>query len=101
MLKYAKIENEETKQVSVGLGTNTDFYKSIGMIELDVEQAYNGSWYIAGHCPAEPAKTYAELRQAEYPSLPDQLDMIYWDKVNGTNTWQETIASIKAKYPKE
>ena len=27
--------------------------------------------------------------------------MLYWDKVNGTNTWQEKIAEIKAKYPKE
>ena len=100
MLKYAKIENEETKQVSVGLGTNTEFYQSIGMVEIDVEQAYDGTWYVKGYAPAEPAKTYTELRQAEYPSLQDQLDMIYWDKVNGTNTWQETITSIKAKYPK-
>ena len=46
-------------------------------------------------------KTYAEKRQEEYPLIPDQLDMIYWDKVNGTNIWQTTIAAIKAKYPKE
>ena len=46
-------------------------------------------------------KTYAEKRSEEYPSIPDQLDMIYWDKVNGTNLWQEKIAEIKAKYPKE
>ena len=45
--------------------------------------------------------TYAEKRAMEYPSIQEQLDMIYWDKVNGTNTWQEKIAEIKAKYPKE
>lgn len=45
--------------------------------------------------------TYAEKRAMEYPSIQDQLDMIYWDKVNGTNTWQEKITEIKAKYPKE
>jgi hypothetical protein len=44
--------------------------------------------------------TYAELRSAEYPSLADQADMQYWDKVNGTNTWETSIAAIKAKYPK-
>ena len=49
--------------------------------------------------PYEP--TYAEKRAAEYPSVGDQLDMIYWDRVNGTNLWQEKIAEIKAKYPKE
>lgn len=46
-------------------------------------------------------ETYAQKRVREYPPIPEQLDMIYWDKVNGTNLWQEKIASIKAKYPKD
>lgn len=50
--------------------------------------------------PAAPEPTYRELRAAEYPAIGDQLDMIYWDKVNGSNIWMETIAAIKAKYPK-
>lgn len=54
MIKYAKIENEKTKEVSVGVGTNTEFYKSIGMTEMDVEQAYNGQWYVKGYAPEEP-----------------------------------------------
>lgn len=101
MIKYAQITNKETKECSVGLGTNIEFYKSIGMTEMDVEQAYNGSWYLSGHCPTEPEKTYTEKRLAEYPAISDQLDMIYWDKVNGTNLWQEKIAEIKSKYPKD
>lgn len=56
MIKYAKITNEETKECSVGTGTNTDFYKSIGMTEMDVEQAYTGDWYLAGHCPKKVAR---------------------------------------------
>ena len=100
MKKYAKIISEETKQCSVGLGTSTNFYESIGMTEMDVEQAYNGAWYLVGYAPEKPEPTYAEKRLAEYPSIGDQLDMIYWDKVNGTNLWQEKIAAIKAKYPK-
>ena len=36
--------DEETKQVNIGTGTNTTFYKSIGMTEMEVEQAYNGQW---------------------------------------------------------
>ena len=39
-------------------------------------------------------------RLQEYPEIAEQLDMIYWDKVNGTNTWEEHITSIKDKYPK-
>ena len=43
---------------------------------------------------------YSNARKQEYPSIVDQLDMLYWDKVNGTNNWQITIESIKNKYPK-
>ena len=56
MKKYAKIINEETKQCEVGLGTNSAFYQSIGMTEMEVEQAYNGSWYLQGYAPEKPAK---------------------------------------------
>ncbi len=100
MKKYAKIINEQTKQCDVGLGTNESFYRSIGMTEMDVEQAYSGDWYITGYAPEEPEPTYSEKRQAEYPPIGDQLDMIYWDKVNDTNLWQEKITEIKTKYPK-
>ena len=48
--------------------------------------------------PYEP--TYADLRRAEYPAIGEQLDMIYWDKVNNTNLWVEKITEIKEKYPK-
>ena len=43
---------------------------------------------------------YQRLRAAEYPSMQDQLDMQYWDKINGTTNWDDAIAAIKAKYPK-
>lgn len=64
MRKYAKIENQETKECSVGVGTNEEFYKSIGMEEMDVEQAYNGFWYVKGYAPEKPAPTKEEQEQA-------------------------------------
>lgn len=54
MIRYAKINNEETKTVDVGLGTNEEFYRSIGMERMDVEQAYNEEWYVKGFAPQEP-----------------------------------------------
>lgn len=101
MIHYAKVINEETKQCDVGLGANRKFYASIGMTKQDVEMAYNGLWYLKGYAPEEPEKTYEQKRMEEYPSIADQLDMIYWDKVNNTTLWQDKIAQIKAKYPKE
>jgi len=47
------------------------------------------------------AKQYQRDRGKEYPSIVDQLDMQYWDKVNGTSTWQDAIAKVKSDNPKE
>ena len=44
------------------------------------------------------ALTYSEKRQAEYPSIADQLDDIYH---NGVDEWKKTIKAVKDKYPKE
>ncbi len=41
---------------------------------------------------------YIPKRQAEYPSIADQLDDIYH---NGVDEWKKTIKAIKDKYPKE
>ena len=69
MKKYAKVINEETKECEVGLGTNTKFYQSIGMIEQDVEQAYDGAWYLKGYAPQKPQ----ELVIKEYEAAIDNL----------------------------
>ena len=68
MKKYAKIINNETKQCEVGLGTNTAFYKSIGMSEMEVEQAYDGSWYLKGYAPEKPV----EEKEAEVRAVRNQ-----------------------------
>lgn len=62
---YAKIVNEETKQCEVGLGTNSAFYQSIGMTEMEVEEAYNHLWYIKGYAPEKPAKETAQEKITE------------------------------------
>ena len=43
---------------------------------------------------------YIQARQEAYGSVQDQLDMQYWDAVNGTTTWKDHVAAVKAKYPK-
>ena len=43
---------------------------------------------------------YIQARQEAYGSIADQLDMMYWDNVNGTTTWKDHIAQVKADNPK-
>jgi hypothetical protein len=44
--------------------------------------------------------TYQRSRAAEYPSIGDQLDMIYHNGDGGA-TFQAAIKAVKDKYPKE
>ena len=43
---------------------------------------------------------YIQARQEAYGSIAEQLDMMYWDNVNGTSTWQDHIAQVKSDNPK-
>lgn len=76
MIKYAQLINEETGLCTVGIGTNTDFYKSIGMVELDVQQSdIDNAWYLAEKCPM---KSDEEKAKAERERL-DNLSMTRGD----------------------
>lgn len=68
MIKYAKIINEETGLCEVGLGANAEFYQSLGMVELDVEQSdVDGNWYLAEKCPHKSEEEkLQEAKQAKY-----------------------------------
>ena len=40
---------------------------------------------------------YKAQRAAEYPSIPDQLDLLYH---GGMDAWKAAIQAVKNKYPK-
>jgi len=46
------------------------------------------------------SKQYQRDRAKEYPSIQEQLDLQYWDKINNTNSWEQAINAVKTKYPK-
>jgi len=46
------------------------------------------------------ANQYQRDRATAYPSIQEQLDMQYWDKVNGTTNWEDAIAKVKSNIPK-
>lgn len=96
MLKYAKIVNEETKECEVGIGTNVSFYQSLGMAEMDVEQAYNGQWYIKGYAPEKPAPTHEEVRQTRARLYQEQVDPItsHISRLRDSEGYEEEIAEL-------
>jgi len=98
----------------------TDIAKSIKAINPNAEfsvnaEDYNQITWLNGTTPiavdtikAKQAelqtdydnKKYQRDREIAYPTIQDQLDMQYWDKVNSTTTWQTAIAKVKSDNPK-
>lgn len=99
---YAKILNEETKEVSVGLGTDVEFYKSIGMEEMEVEQAYNGAWYVKGYAPAKPTPTEEELQQYFEDAIEAYMDSVVQTRnYKNIHTAASYVNSTNEKFAKE
>jgi len=94
MLKYAKIINEETKACEVGLGTNTDFYSSIGMTEMEVEQAYDGGWYLKGYAPEKSQ----EVKEDEVRAVRNQYLETYVDPKQLVMVWNSLTAEEQELY---
>ena len=46
------------------------------------------------------SKEYQRKRAAQYPRIEEQLDMLYHDKINGTDNWLQAVQAVKDKYPK-
>lgn len=85
MIKYAKIINEETGLCEVGLGTNSSFYQSIGMVQLDVQQSdIDNNWYLVDKCPmkTDEEKAAEERQRLDMLNLTkaDVLLALYQDK---------------------
>ena len=65
MLKYSKVINNETKEVMVGFGTNVKFFENEGLTLQEVEEAYNGSWYLKGYAPEKPQTEFEKETRAK------------------------------------
>ena len=88
---------------------NTDKHQWYGWINLEDGEVYsnlklNDDTAIMPTEEEVNAKI-AELqviedRKLAYGSVADQLDMQYWDGVNGTTTWADHIAQVKSDNPK-
>lgn len=76
--KYAKIINNKTREVQIGVGCSDEYYVEIGMEIMNVEQAYNGKWYVAGYAPVQPEPTVDE-KKAVVRAVRDQyINEIEW-----------------------
>lgn len=71
---YCKYDENTKKCTEVGTGTNTKFYKSIGMVDMEVEQAYDGSYYLKGYAPTKPLYELKADKLNELASITSKYD---------------------------
>lgn len=94
MLLFSKVENEETKVCSVGIGTDTEFYRSIGMSEMEVEQGYDGSWYLKGYAPQKPQ----EVKEQEVRAVRNSYLEKYVDPKQLVLVWNSLTEDEQKEY---
>jgi len=86
--------------VGGGMSSNSDVFESIdykeGQTPPSKEEAENKLTELIAEYDANQYQ-----RDRQYPSIGDQLDMQYHDQLNGTTTWKDAIAKVKADNPKE
>jgi len=78
-------------------GTSNKEITDISSFGLETKYATEKKAIEDAEAKAISDRTYAEKREAEYPSTADQLDDIYH---NGIDGWKTTIKAVKDKYPK-
>ena len=77
---------------------NGDFYDGLNWLDelpKPTKEELDSQWIDIQANIA--ANAYKAQRAAEYPSIPDQLDLLYH---GGMDAWKAAIQAVKDKYPK-
>lgn len=96
MILYAKIIDKEIGLCDVGTGTNAEFYKSIGFVELDVQQSdIDGLWYLTEKCPMKTdEEKIQEAQQTKYAEITEKYDYANKYLVFKIDEEQELYANV-------
>jgi len=102
-------------KIKAHLGRKVNFRTEVRLQnDSDGKGSYIKEWNAPEPQPSEAELSAAEAsadaadaleatiraRKIAYGGIGDQLDMMYWDQVNGTNVWFDHAAKVKADNPK-
>ena len=111
----ASLSTQITKYASNNGVASVDFLKDVLLQDDSNGQGpYIKSWNLAIAQPSaeqlsavdsdadaiEALATVHSARKKAYGDVGDQLDMQYHDNVDGTTTWKDHVAKVKADHPK-
>ena len=95
-LDHAAIRKAYPNVVSVDDGAGA-FDKDGNSVSLDQSKIDTARTELN---TAAAAVKYKTDRADSFASIGDQLDMQYWDAINGTTTWKDHVAKVKSDNPK-
>ena len=101
MSRYAKaiVEINPNAEVIIEIPNGeTETYEMIQWVQPD--QQIDQATLDAKVTEIENRDAYIVPRQNSYPSVQDQLDMMFHDKKNNTTTWEDAIQAVKDAQPK-
>lgn len=99
-------ENEKKEKIEIGQDPEYLYDEAGNKLYVDLNPVPPGVWVTDEMVDTLPDGSrvvvgdYRRKRQAAYPSLAEQLDLLYHDKVNGTDHWFQAIDAVKRKHPK-
>jgi len=72
------------------------------VVTINVDEAFDAQGNVVTYDEATvqayiDANAYKEQRAKAYPSIPDQLDLLYH---GGLDAWKAAIDAVKQEYPK-
>lgn len=93
MICRYKIHDQETNEVLIAVGDNIQFFESIGYTEVgEVERAYDGRYFVAGHAPMMPQEEVATQVRAERDRRLSETD---WYMMPDYPADSETLEVVK------
>jgi hypothetical protein len=95
--KVWKTEKESVVFRNDGGDDYIDIWNVSGLTKPTSSQLDN---YNSAGDTYEVNEVVRETRKISYGPIGDQLDMIYWDQVNGTTTFKDHVVAVKASHPK-
>ena len=84
-LTYTQIYSMTSEQINQAIADNMEEKKFDDIASINIKLSEIGK--------------VQEARKKLYPSIQEQLDMQYWDSINGTTKWKDKIAEINAAEP--
>lgn len=96
MIRYAQINDIEKHTVNVAdeEPTNPQVFIDMGFSKMDVEQGYDGNWYLVGYVPEKPEEIVRYEKMQEEQKFLDETD---WYVARFAETGVEIPDDIKER----